>query len=72
MVDDPVERLSGGTRALFSRMRSKTTIVVVDREPDDGEHRGHEQGVDLEAGERPEDGEGADHDQDVVKMYSAR
>ena len=41
---------------------------VVDAEADDGQHRGHEQGVDLEPDERAQDGEDADHHDDVVEQ----
>ena len=45
---------------------------VVDAEADDGQHRGHEQGVDLDVEERAEDGEHADDDDDVVEQRDER
>ena len=41
---------------------------VVDAEADDGQHRGHEQRVDLDVEERAEDGEHADDDDHVVEQ----
>ena len=45
---------------------------VVDAEADDGQHRGHEQRVDLDAEERAEDREDADDDDDVVEQRDER
>ena len=45
---------------------------VVDAEADDGQHRGHEQGVDLDAEERPEDREDPDDDDHVVEQRDER
>ena len=46
------ENGSPAWRARFSRIRSKTTIVSWTLEADDGQHRRHEQAVDLDAEER--------------------
>ena len=59
-------------RAWFSRIRSKTTIVSWTLKPMIGQHRGHEQGVDLDVEERPEDREDADDDDDVVEQRDER
>ena len=59
-------------RARFSRIRSNTTIVSWTREADDREHRGHEQGVDLDAEERAEHREDAEDDDDVVEQGRQR
>ena len=45
---------------------------VVDAEADDGQHRGHEQGVDLDVEERPEDREDADDHDHVVEQRDER
>ena len=55
-------------RALFSRIAVEHDDRVVDAEADDGQHRGHEQGVDLDVEERAEDREDADDDDDVVEQ----
>ena len=45
---------------------------VVDAEADDGQHRGHEQGVDLERGRSAQDRERADDDDHVVEQRHER
>ena len=59
-------------RALFSRIAVEHDDRVVDAEADDGQHRGHEQRVDLDVEERAEDGEDPDDDDDVVEQRDER
>ena len=59
-------------RARFSRIAVEDHDRVVDAEADDGQHRGHEQGVDLEPEERAQDGEDADDDDHVVEQRDQR
>ena len=65
MVDDGVERLAGVADAVLADAVEDHDRVV-HGEADDGQHRGHEQGVDLQAEERAQDGEDADDHDDVV------
>ena len=59
-------------RALFSRIRSKTTIVSWTLKPMTVSIGGHEQGVDLDAEERAEDRERPDDDEHVVDERDER
>ena len=65
------ERLAGVARLVLADPVEDDDRVV-DAEADDGQHRGHEQGVDLDAEERPEDGEDADDDDHVVEQRDQR
>ena len=56
VVDDRGERLAG-VAGLVLADPVEDDDRVVDGEADDGQHRGHEQGVDLDPEERPEDRE---------------
>ena len=67
MVDDRRERLAGVADAVLADAVEDDDRVV-HREADDGQHRGHEQGIDLEPEERSADGEDADDHDDVVEQ----
>ncbi len=71
MVDDRVERLARVARLVLS-----DPVVdddrVVDAEADDGQHRRHEQRVDLDPEQRAQDRERADDDDDVVEQGDER
>ena len=56
VVDDPVERLADVAGPVLADPVEHDDRVV-DAEADDGQHGGHEQGVDLDVEERAEDGE---------------
>ena len=59
-------------RARFSRTPVEHDDRVVDAEADDGQHRGHEQGIDLDPEERAQDRECADDDDHVVDQGDQR
>ena len=65
------ERLAGVARLVLADAVEDDDRVV-DAEADDGQHRGHEQGVDLDVEERAEDREDADDDDDVVEQRDER
>ena len=71
VVDDLGERLAGVAGTVLADPVEDDDRVV-DAEADDGQHRGHEQGVDLDVEERPEDRERADDDDDVVDERDER
>jgi hypothetical protein len=71
VVDDVGERLPGVARLVLADAIEHDDRVV-DAEADDGEHRGHEQSVDLDPEERAQDGEDADDDEDVVQQRDER
>ena len=71
VVDDRAERLAGVAHPVLPDPVEDDDRVV-DREADDGQQRGHEQGVELEPEEEAEHREDPDHDDHVVQERDDR